>query len=223
MAPPGTYARIASRSDLAVKHGIDIGAGVIDEDYQGEIKVVLINNSTIPFQVRPGDWIPQLILEKILKAIPKETKDLSETIRDSQGFGSTGFEEILNTKTISAATAIKFYPEFCQKVGNKALQDNQYQLFLSATPEDKDRVIQEGLIYFKGRLQIPDVEEIRLEIAESEHDSKVAGYFEQKKTLELISRNFYWPKMEEWINEYVWTCDTCQRMKSTRHAKFRLL
>jgi hypothetical protein len=62
-----------------------------------------------------------------------------------------------------------------------------------------------------------------LEIAESEHDSKVAGHFAQKKTLKLITRNFYWPKMEEWINEYVRTCDTCQCMESPRHTKFGLL
>jgi dUTP pyrophosphatase len=70
-----------------VKHGIDIGAGDIDENYRREIKVVLINNSTIPFQVRPGDRIAQLILEKILRAIPEEMKDLSKIIRDFQGFG----------------------------------------------------------------------------------------------------------------------------------------
>jgi dUTP pyrophosphatase len=56
-APPGTYARIAPRSGLAVKHGLDIGAGVIDVEYWGEIKVVLINNSSISFQVQPGDRI----------------------------------------------------------------------------------------------------------------------------------------------------------------------
>jgi dUTP pyrophosphatase len=75
--------------------------------------VVLINNSTIPFQVQPGDRIAQLILGKILRAIPEETKNLSEMIRGSQGFGSTGLEGILNTKTISAVKAIKFHPEFC--------------------------------------------------------------------------------------------------------------
>jgi dUTP pyrophosphatase len=48
-APPRSYARIAPQSSLVVKYGIDIGAGVIDKDYQGETKVVLINNSTIPF------------------------------------------------------------------------------------------------------------------------------------------------------------------------------
>jgi hypothetical protein len=93
--------------------------------------------------------------------------------------------------------AIKFHPEFCQRVRIKSLQDDRYQLFINTKLEDKDRVIQEGLIYFKGRLQVPDIEELRLEITESEHDSKVAGHFGQKKTLELISRNFYWLKMED--------------------------
>jgi dUTP pyrophosphatase len=136
--PPGTYTRIAFRSGLAVKHGIDIGAGVIDEDYRGEIKVVLINNSTIPFQIRPGDRVAQLILEKILRTVPEETKNLSETIRESQGFGSTGLEEILNTRTISSIKAIKFHPEFCQRVRTKSLQDDRYQLFINTQLEDKD-------------------------------------------------------------------------------------
>jgi hypothetical protein len=91
-------------------------------------------------------------LEKILRAVPEEMKDLSETIRGSQGFGLTSLEEILNTKIISTVKAIKFHPEFCQQVRTKALQDDQYQLFLKSTLEDKERVIQEGLIYFKGRL-----------------------------------------------------------------------
>jgi hypothetical protein len=117
--------------------------------------------------------------------------------RGSQGFGSTGLEEILNTRIISAVKAMKFHPEFCQRVRTKVLQDNHYQLFLNTQQQDKYRAIQEGLIYFKGCLQIPDVEEIRWEIVESKHDSKVAGHFGQKKILELISTKFYWPKMEQ--------------------------
>jgi hypothetical protein len=54
------------------------------------------------------------------------------------------------------------------------------------------------------------MEELRIEMAESEHDSKVAGHFGEKKTRELITRNFCRAKMVEWINEYVRTCDTCQ-------------
>jgi hypothetical protein len=153
--------------------------------------VVLINNLSIPFPVRPGDRIAQLILERILRAVLEETKDLSETIRGSQGFGSTGLEEILNTRTIATVKAIKFHPKFCQRVRTKAPQDDRYQLFLNTQPKDKTRVIQEGLIYFKGHLQIPDVEDIRLEIAESKHDSKVVRHFGKKKMLELITRNFY--------------------------------
>src|SRR5437588_7120815 len=77
--PPGTYARIVPRSGLAVKHSIDIGAEVINQDYRGEIKVLLINNSKYPYQVGPGDIIAQLILENILLANPKETEVLNKT------------------------------------------------------------------------------------------------------------------------------------------------
>jgi hypothetical protein len=50
----------------------------------------------------------------------------------------------------------------------------------------------------------------------------VAGYFTQNRTLELMTGNFYKWKMEKWINEYIQTCDTCQRMKSPQYAKFGL-
>lgn len=55
--PAGTYARVAPRSGLAVKHFIDTGAGVVDEDYRGEVGVVLFNHADTPFQGEPaGDW-----------------------------------------------------------------------------------------------------------------------------------------------------------------------
>ena len=58
---------------------------------------------------------------------------------------------------------------------------------------------------------------------ESEHDHPTAGHFRQRKTLEQVSRNFYWPNMEEAVNDYLRTCDTCQRNKSRRHSKYALL
>ncbi len=65
--PDGVYGRIAPRSGLAVKHGLDVGAGVIDPDYLGEVRVVLFNHDeNIPFIIRPGYRIAQLILEKAL-------------------------------------------------------------------------------------------------------------------------------------------------------------
>ena len=65
-APPGTYARVAPRSGLAVKHFIDTGAGVVDEDYRGEVGVVLFNHSEQDFNVAAGDRVAQLILERIV-------------------------------------------------------------------------------------------------------------------------------------------------------------
>ena len=58
--PAGTYRRIAPRSGMSVKHCIDIGAGVIDEDYTGEVKVLLINHFDKDYQIRTGDRIAQL-------------------------------------------------------------------------------------------------------------------------------------------------------------------
>jgi len=91
--PPGTYGRIAPRSGLAVKHGLDTLAGVIDPDYQGEIKVVLQNLDTRqPFVIRPGYRIAQLILEQALTpdVVEIENENLVPTDRGVNGFGSTG-------------------------------------------------------------------------------------------------------------------------------------
>jgi dUTP pyrophosphatase len=94
--PPGTYGRIAPRSGLAVKHGLDTLAGVIDPDYTGEIKVVLQNlDGTQPFVIRPGYRIAQLILENYTVAevveVPTENTPLVDTTsRGAAGFGSTG-------------------------------------------------------------------------------------------------------------------------------------
>ena len=63
--PAGTYARIAPRSGLAIRNFIDIGAGVVDSDYWGEIKVVLFNHFAKDCKVQAGDRIAQLILERI--------------------------------------------------------------------------------------------------------------------------------------------------------------
>jgi len=88
--PPGTYARIAPRSGLAVKKFIDCGAGVVDADYRGPVGVVLFNFGTQDFEVKRGDRIAQLILEKICMASAVKVEELMDTERGGQGFGSTG-------------------------------------------------------------------------------------------------------------------------------------
>ncbi len=88
--PAGTYGRVAPRSGLAVKHGINVMAGVIDPDYTGEVLVVLINHTDTPFAVKPGDRIAQLICEQVSLPSVVEVAELAATERGAKGFGSTG-------------------------------------------------------------------------------------------------------------------------------------
>lgn len=87
------YMRIAPRSGLSVKNNIDVGAGVIDFDYRGEIKVVLINNGNENFVVEKHMKIAQMIPTFSINknfVIIEEVEELSETKRGIGGFGSTG-------------------------------------------------------------------------------------------------------------------------------------
>ncbi|XP_047622388.1 deoxyuridine 5'-triphosphate nucleotidohydrolase, mitochondrial isoform X3 [Phacochoerus africanus] len=88
--PSGCYGRVAPRSGLAAKHFIDVGAGVIDEDYRGNVGVVLFNFGKEKFEVKKGDRIAQLICERIFYPEIEEVQVLDDTERGSGGFGSTG-------------------------------------------------------------------------------------------------------------------------------------
>jgi len=88
--PKGTYARIAPRSGLAAKKMIDVGAGVVDSDYRGEVGVVLFNHGELDFAVAAGDRIAQLVVEKINIAPVEEVETLDSTTRGTGGYGSTG-------------------------------------------------------------------------------------------------------------------------------------
>jgi dUTP pyrophosphatase len=88
--PTGHYGRVASLSGLSLKHGIEVGAGVIDEDYRGEVGVLLFNCGTLPFRVDHGDRIAQLIIEQISTPDILEVVSLDSTERAAGGFGSTG-------------------------------------------------------------------------------------------------------------------------------------
>jgi dUTP pyrophosphatase len=90
VVPEGYYGRIAPRSGLALKNGIDVGAGVIDEDFRGEVGIVLFNFGSKPFEVKKGDRVAQLICERIVIPTIKEITKIPETKRDEKGFGSTG-------------------------------------------------------------------------------------------------------------------------------------
>jgi dUTP pyrophosphatase len=88
--PPGFYGRVAPRSGLAAKSGLDVLAGVIDSDYRGEICVVLYNTGDETIRLPAGSKICQLIIEQIITPEGAWATDLEETARGAGGFGSTG-------------------------------------------------------------------------------------------------------------------------------------
>ena len=117
--PPGTYGRIAPRSGLALKHSIDIGAGVINEDYTGPVGILMINHSTQDFTIKTGDRIAQLILERIADEPIIITQELSESSRGNKGFGSTGVKQIniIHTKQENNTNGSKRSPDNYGKDG----------------------------------------------------------------------------------------------------------
>ena len=86
----GLHDRIAPRPGLALKKFIDVGVGVVDSDYRGEVGVVLFNHGDQDFEVKMEDKIAQIILEKIGTSKVEEVQALKESARGSGGFGSTG-------------------------------------------------------------------------------------------------------------------------------------
>ena len=90
--PSDHEAQIRPRSGLAAKHGITClnTPGTIDADYRGEIKVILINLSDEPFEIKRGERIAQMVIAPVTQGEWKLVDTLSETVRGEGGFGSTG-------------------------------------------------------------------------------------------------------------------------------------
>ena len=89
--PPTHYLRVAGRSGLALKNGIDVLGGVVDADYRGEVKVILANTGDKPVCFVPGSRVAQFIFERA--DIPEDihyVDELPPTKRGSGGFGSSG-------------------------------------------------------------------------------------------------------------------------------------
>lgn len=88
----GFEIQIRPRSGLALKYGISVlnSPGTIDSDYRGEIKVLLINHSNEEFHIKAGDRIAQAVVNTIIQAEFEQTHELSDSVRGSGGFGSSG-------------------------------------------------------------------------------------------------------------------------------------
>jgi len=126
----------------------------------------------------------------------------------------------------------KWNPGFVEEVRKAATNDSVYsqiwdQTEQEAAPMEAGRKVKEGilemhggLLYRKGRLWVP--EGLFDQVLRSEHDTKVAGHMGQDKTIELVRRNFWWPKMNERILDFVRSCPECQQNKSSQHQPYGL-
>ena len=90
--PEGYEAQVRPRSGLAIKNGISVlnTPGTVDEDYRGEVGVILVNLGSEAFTVKRGDRVAQMVIKKVEQADIEEVESLSETHRSSGGFGHTG-------------------------------------------------------------------------------------------------------------------------------------
>jgi transposase InsO family protein len=81
----------------------------------------------------------------------------------------------------------------------------------------------DGVLRFQDRIYVPEDEELQRQILRSRHDAPAAGHQGRAKTLELVTRSFYWPTLRRYVHRYVDGCDICQRSKPTHHARYGLM
>ena len=140
---------------------------------------------------------------------------------------------VASSARLASLPTRKWSLDFAGKVKEAAVRDPAYQqakkeaASKELTPKDrkvKEGTLreEEGLLYRKGALWVPEATELIQTILESEHDTKVAGHMGQDKTIELIRRNFWWPKMNERIIDFVRSCPECQQNKAARHQPYGL-
>jgi len=143
----------------------------------------------------------------------------------------TGEKKMLSSTHMNATLTRTMNDSFLNKITVAGKEDEKWQergrelvrLKESGKKMPDEGREKDGLLYYKNRLYIPHDESLQTKIAQGCYDSVVAGHFAQEKTIELVTRDFYWKGLAEWIRDYVRSCDKCQHSKSLRHAKYGLL
>jgi len=137
---------------------------------------------------------------------------------------------VCSSARLRSLPARRWNPDFTEEIRKAAKNDPDYQQVAKQeaeadklspkTRKDKEIRYNDGLLYRKNLLWVPN--ELVQWIMESEHDTKVARHMGQDKNIELIRRNFWWPRMNERIIDFVRSCPECQRNKASRHQPYGL-
>ena len=83
--------------------------------------------------------------------------------------------------------------------------------------------LEDGLVLYKKRYYIPNGNKLKLTVTSRSHDAKVAGHFGREKTIERMTRTYYWPDIYQWVRNYVRTCDAWQSNKTAGDQKYSRL
>jgi hypothetical protein len=124
---------------------------------------------------------------------------------------------LLQPSSLRKMTASRFSSDFALQIRIATMEDPNYQLMLADLTDptkkesrDKSITVEDGQLFLNHWWLVPESKEIRNIILHAEHDSMVAGHFGQFKTLERVKANFYWPKIDLDVEEYVRSCDSFQ-------------
>src|SRR3989337_1145002 len=124
---------------------------------------------------------------------------------------SDTFEQLMET-----AYKVDPFPQHVMRLLNERVQHSR-EISLA------DCTIQDDQLYFRSKLFVPDYDPLRLHILQNNHDHPAAGHPGLTKTFDLMDRKYYWPGMRNYIKRYIQHCQTCPRIKASRHAPYELL
>lgn len=144
--PPDRYGRIVPRSGLALKKFIDVGAGVIDSDYRGEIGVVLFNFGEEDFKMSMDNKIVQLIFEKTKTFTLDEVDDVDQTWRGEKGYGSTRMRSESETKTNN-----QFEMQTAQEADDQNSVQQQSEINTKQTQKYIKQLIKEPILHMNKK------------------------------------------------------------------------
>jgi len=97
------------------------------------------------------------------------------------------------------------------------------QIHLSDPPDSHWSTNEAGFLHLDGRIYVPDLDGLRLQVLQYHHDHPLSGHFGQNRTLELIQRKYTWPGLRTFVKDYVQSCTSCARAKTPRHRPYGLL